>query len=65
MLEELDRVSGYRDSRVVWKGGHGNQMSGAGPDINNLSLSIDGDDDCNFDGAIGGEFVQRVRVKRK
>lgn len=63
MLKKQKRVLGYRDRLIVWDGGQGNLTPCAVPEIDNLPKGADDDGDWYFDGAIGGESLQRVGVK--
>lgn len=45
MLEEQDRVTGYRNSVVALEGGEGNLAPGADANVNNLLKGVDVDDD--------------------
>lgn len=64
MLDEQDRVSGYRNRPVASERAQENITSAANPNIDNLLKGVDDDDDLDFDGAIDVESAQRDCVKR-
>lgn len=63
MLGKQDRVRGYRHGPVASEGAQGNLTPGAGPNVDNLPDGVGEDEDCDFDGASGGESAQRVGIK--
>lgn len=65
ILEEQNRVRGYYCSSVASERGQRNLMLGVDPNIAHLPGGVNKDDDWDLDAAIGGEFLQRVAVKRK
>lgn len=62
MLEELDRVTGYQIRPMALEEAQENFTPGADPNIDNLPKGVDDDDDCDFDGVVGGDSAQRVSV---
>lgn len=65
VLEEQDCVTGYWDSPVISEGGQGNLTPGADSNIVKLPEVFDEDENCDLDGATGGECAHRDGVKRK
>lgn len=55
MLKKQDRKAGYLNGPVVLEGGKRNLMPGADPSVDSSAETVDDDEDCDFDGAIGGE----------
>lgn len=64
-LQEQNRLSCYVKSEVVSEGRQGNPTPGGDPDMYKLPEGVDDSKDGVLDGAIGGEFSQRIGVHRK
>lgn len=64
MLEDRDRVAGWRNSLVVSECGQKNLSPGADLNVDNFPKGVDGKKDWDFIGSIGGDSAQCVGRKR-
>lgn len=65
MLDEQDRVTGYRSSTAAAERTQGNRTPGADQRFNNLPGGAGDDDDWDIDCGVGGESVQRAVMERR